>query len=459
MNMAALRHKGYRILAVDDEPEILGVISGMLRTRSYRCDTAESGRQALEMLRQQQYDLLITDVRLPDVSGIDILKLVARKYPLMPVMIITGFASIENTKEAMRLGAVDYIPKPFSAQAVLGSVENILSTPMYQARTGGTHQIIYRSRSMQEVIDLVRKVSRTDSTVLITGESGTGKELIARSLHRMSYRSGQQFVSVNSGGVPEGLLESELFGHRKGSYTGAVATTLGRFQVADGGTLFLDEVGNMSPSMQVKLLRVLQEGEFTPVGDTESMKVDIRLIAATNLNLEEAVEKGGFREDLFYRLNVIDIHVPPLRHRTEDILPIAEHFLELYSGQSESERYSLTPDAAACLMAYPWPGNVRELINAIERATVLCDGYVIDAGDLPARIAGQAVLPPGEAGTEGDVDLSDILENVERRYIINALGRSGGVRAVAARMLGLKRTTLLASMKRLGIPPDTGRKG
>jgi DNA-binding NtrC family response regulator len=456
--MAALRHKGYRILAVDDEPEILGVISGMLGTRGYRCDTAESGRQALDILRQQQYDLLITDVRLPDVSGIDILKLVSRKYPLMPVMIITGFASIENTKEAMRLGAVDYIPKPFSAQAVLGSVENILSTPMYQARTGGTHQIIYRSRSMQEVIDLVRKVSRTDSTVLITGESGTGKELIARSLHRMSYRSGQQFVSVNSGGVPEGLLESELFGHRKGSYTGAVATTLGRFQVADGGTLFLDEVGNMSPSMQVKLLRVLQEGEFTPVGDTESMKVDIRLIAATNLNLEEAVERGSFREDLFYRLNVIDIHVPPLRHRTEDILPIAEHFLELYSGQSESERYSLTPDTAACLLAYAWPGNVRELINAIERATVLCDGYVIDAGDLPARIAGQAVLPPGEAGIEGDVELPDILGSVERRYIINALMRSGGVRAVAARMLGLKRTTLLASMKRLGIPPDTGRK-
>jgi DNA-binding NtrC family response regulator len=457
--MTALRHKGYRILVVDDEPEVLRIICEMLHSVDYRCDTASSGKEALDILRGQQYDLLITDVRLPDISGIDILKLVGKKHPLMPVIIVTGFASIENTKEAMRLGAVDYIPKPFSAQAVLSSIENILTTPMYQTRTGGTHQIIYRSGSMQNVIDLVRKVSRTDSTVLITGESGTGKELIARSLHRMSYRSGQQFVSVNSGGIPEGLLESELFGHRKGSYTGAVATTLGRFQVADGGTLFLDEVGNMSPAMQVKLLRVLQEGEFTPVGDTESMKVDIRLIAATNLNLEESVERGEFREDLFYRLNVIDIHVPPLRHRREDILPIAEHFLELYSGQSPSEHFSLAPDAASCLLSYSWPGNVRELINAIERATVLCEGYEIEAGDFPARIAGTTVLPTGELEAEGTVDLPAVLESIERKYIINALMRSGGVRAAAARMLGLKRTTLLATMKRLNVPENTGREG
>ncbi len=456
--MTALRHKGYRILVVDDEPEILDIICEMLRSRGFGCDTATKGGEALDILRQHQYDLLITDVRLPDVSGIDILKLVGKKYPLMPVIIVTGFASIENTKEAMRLGAVDYLPKPFSAQMVLSSVENILTSSMYKTRTGGTHQIIYRSKSMVDVIDLVRKVSKTNSTVMITGESGTGKELIARSLHQMSYRSGQQFVSVNSGGVPEGLLESELFGHRKGSYTGAVATTLGRFQVADGGTLFLDEVSNMSPAMQVKLLRVLQDGEFTPVGDTESMKVDIRLIAATNRNLEEAVEKGDFREDLFYRLNVIDIHIPPLRHRREDILLIADHFLELYSGQSESGQFSLSPDAAGCLLSYSWPGNVRELANAIERATVLSDGFVIDSGDFPARIAGQIVFPPDELEENGQMDLSRILESMERKYIMQALQRSGGVRAAAARMLGLKRTTLLASMKRLSIPEETGRK-
>jgi two-component system NtrC family response regulator len=456
--MTALRHKGYRILVVDDEPEILAIISEMLSSSNFRCDTASKGREALDILRRHQYDLLITDVRLPDISGIDILRIVGKKYPLMPVIVVTGFASIESTKEAMRLGAVDYIPKPFSAQAVLSSVEHILASSMYVTRKGGTHQIIYRSKNMENVIDLVRKVSKTDSTVLITGESGTGKELFARSLHQMSYRSGQQFVSVNSGGVPEGLLESELFGHRKGSYTGAIATTLGRFQIADGGTLFLDEVGNMSHAMQVKLLRVLQEGEFTPVGDTESQKVDIRLIAATNRNLDEAVEKGDFREDLFYRLNVIDIHVPPLRHRKEDIILIANHFLELYSGQSESEQFSLGPDAATCLLSYSWPGNVRELANAIERATVLCDGYVISSGDFPARITGQIMLPPGELEQNGQLDLPSILESTERNYIMHALLRCKGVRAATARMLGLKRTTLLASMKRLSIPEETGRK-
>ena len=311
---------------------------------------------------------------------------------------------------------------------------------------------------MKDIVDLVGKVSKTDSTVLITGESGTGKELVARALHQMSYRSAQQFISVNSGGIPEGLLESELFGHKKGSYTGAISTTLGRFQMADGGTLFLDEVGNMSPAMQVKLLRVLQDGEFTSVGGTEPQQVNVRLVNATNRNLADAVEAGHFREDLYYRLNVIDIHLPPLRDRREDILLLAEHYLDRFSGRHQQNAFTLSPEAATVLLAYNWPGNVRELENTIERATVLCNGYEITPEDFSSRITGAASIPRDENDPSGRIDLPLLVENLVRRHITEALTKSGGVRTRAADMLGLKRTTLLAKIKKLKIPEETGKR-
>jgi DNA-binding NtrC family response regulator len=456
--MPALRHKSYRILVVDDEPEILEILSETLLSNGLICDTASNGKDALDRLRTGRYDLLITDVRLPDITGLDILKHVTAKYPLMPVILITGYASIENTKQALRLGAVDYIPKPFSTRVVLSAVEKSLKASIYQVSGGKSYQILYRSSVMEGIIDLVGKVGKTDSTVLITGESGTGKELVARALHQMSYRSAQQFVGVNSGGIPEGLLESELFGHKKGSYTGAISTTLGRFQMADGGTLFLDEVGNMSPAMQVKLLRVLQDGEFTSVGGTEPQQVNVRLVTATNRNLARAVETGDFREDLYYRLNVIDIHLPPLRERREDILLLAEHCLERFSGRHQSEVYSLSSEASAILLAYNWPGNVRELENTIERATVLCNGYEITPEDFSSRITGSASMPSEGNDASGQIDLPLLVENMVRHHITEALEKSGGVRTRTAAMLGLKRTTLLAKIKKLEIPDGTGKR-
>ncbi len=446
--MSENNKKKFRILVIDDEEHVRDLLREMLELSGYDCEVAESGRAGLRRLRgRDPYHLLVTDIRLPDISGLEVLDIVGKRHPFLPVIVVTGYATIENTKEALRRGALDYIPKPFTTETVISSVERALGSS--RVKGGSAPQIVYRSRLMEQVMDLVQKVARTDSSVLVTGESGTGKELIARSIHRNSRRSSQQFVSVNSGALPEGLLESELFGHVKGAFTGAVQTTLGRFQVADGGTLFLDEIGNMSLAMQVKLLRVLQDGEFTPVGSTEVLTTDTRVIAATNASLESAMAEGSFREDLYYRLNVIEIHVPPLRQRTEDILPLAEFFLErLVPGPDPLE---LSAEAASTLLSHRWPGNVRELENTMERAAVLCDGQTIRMGDLPPRMTLQGLPGGEELPEEGDVDLDGVLSNIERHYIERALEDSGWNRTEAARRLGLKRTTLLARMNRLGI--------
>lgn len=450
--------KKSRILVIDDEVEITSLLMETLQLSGYICDTAASGEEGLRKLRRKTgYDLLITDVRLPDFSGLEILEIVSKKYPFIPVIVITGFATIESTKTALRMGAVDYIPKPFTTSTVISAVNRALHTSVGRTRDRSTRKIIYQSRIMEQVIELVNKVAKTDSTILVTGESGTGKELVARAVHSNSLRATQQFISVNSGALPEGLLESELFGHVKGAFTGATATTHGRFQVADGGTLFLDEVGNMSMAMQVKLLRVLQDGEFSPVGSSKVLTTDVRLIAATNMNLEEAMSRNEFREDLYYRLNVIEVHIPPLRQRTDDILPLAEYFLTRLTGHDDRNRCVLSPSAASIMLSYHWPGNVRELENTMERAWVLCDKGLIQPEDLPERMRPDSSNPP-EAKHHGDgINLDALLENIEKHYIVNALKRSGGNRTQAARMLGLKRTTLLARMGSLGISRDTGR--
>jgi DNA-binding NtrC family response regulator len=447
--------KVHRVLIVDDEQGVRGVLTEMLRAGGYPAESVSEGREALRALRTSTFDVMITDVRLPDISGLELLAVVRDKYPWLPVIVITGYATIDSTIKAMRLGAVDYIPKPFTRDSVMASLELALQSGLAAVRKNDRPycEIIHGGGSMNGVIELIDKVSRSDATVLITGESGTGKELVARAIHRQGARARQPFVTVNSGALPEGLLEIELFGHTRGAYTGAVTSSLGRFRIADGGTLFLDEVGNMSPAMQVKLLRVIQEQEFSPVGSSDLVKVDVRLITATNLDLEEAVRRGDFREDLYYRLNVIEVALPPLRERREDILPLARHFLARVAETGRKKELKLSPGAVAVLEGYHWPGHVRELQNAMERASVLSEGDTISETDLPVRISGPgSARPAGVPFTPaGGMSLPRMLEEIERQNIVEALQRFGGVRSRAAEYLGMKRTTLLARMNSLGV--------
>jgi DNA-binding NtrC family response regulator len=371
----------------------------------------------------------------------------------MAAIVITGFASIDGIKEAMDLGALDYIPKPFTAAKLLESVSTVISRQRLKRHSSGK-SLVVKSKAMEQVMGLVDKVSLTDCTVLLSGESGTGKEIIARALHRMSSRATGPFVSVNSGGIPEGLLESELFGHTKGSYTGASSTTIGHFQAADGGTLFMDEIGNMGSPMQIKLLRALQEREVTPVGSTKPVAINTRLISATNSDLRKDVKTGSFRQDLYYRLNVFEIHIPPLRERTDDIIPLAEHFLERLTGPFTDR--TLTNGAVQALLSYSWPGNVRELENVMERAVVLAGNSEIAEKHLPEWISGW-IGKTGIPAAPESFNLDQIVASIERHYIQKVLDMCGGIRSRAANMLGLKRTTLLARMKKYGI--GEGQKG
>ncbi len=451
--------KKYHILVIDDDPNITESLREVFEFAGYLCDTASTGAEGLNRLRgKRPYDLLITDVRLPDISGIEILEKAGKKYPFMPVVVITGYSSIENTKEALKKGAVDYIPKPYKNETVLSSVKRIFTYTSSISPGKLSPVIVYKSRVMEGIMDLVSRVSKTDSTVLITGESGTGKELIARAIHRIGRRSHEQFVTVNSGALPESLLESELFGHIRGAYTGAVSTTLGRFQVADGGTLFLDEISTMSPAMQVKLLRILQTGEFSPVGSSENYVTDTRLIVASNKDLSIAIKENEFREDLYYRLNVIDINLPPLRERKEDILPLTEYFLSRLSMPNDTESYVLSPDAVSALLAYSWPGNIRELENVLERAVLLNDGSTIDLNSLPENVIGSLFSISDTDLPAGAFDLDSLLENMEINYIVRALIEAGGNKSKASELLGLRRTTLLARIKKYNIPADTGKE-
>lgn len=441
-------------MIVDDEPSILGFITQVLTGRGFICDSASNSKEALKKLRAGSYHLLITDIRLPDGSGIDIIRIAREKHPFMAAMVITGFASIEGIKEAMDLGAMDYIPKPFSVEELLLAVESVIKKQRL-IRSSLGKSLVYQSEAMEKVMDLLEKVSVTDSTVLLSGESGTGKEMIARVLHRMSRRSSGPFVSVNSGGIPEGLLESELFGHVKGSYTGAHATTMGHFQAAEGGTLFMDEIGNMGQPMQVKLLRALQEREITPVGSTTPIPISTRLISATNSNIRQDVNDGTFRRDLYYRLNVFEIRIPSLRERPADVIPLADHFLGILRGPFSGVK--LSDRAITSLLTYSWPGNVRELENVMERAVVLAGNSTITQEHLPEWISDSSSKELQELNKEGTVNLNIIVDSVERYYIQKALAASGGIRSKAAQSLSLKRTTLLARMKKLGI--FEGRKG
>ncbi len=437
-----------RILVVDDEQGMRDFLSIMLKKEGYDVVAAENGEHALKAIHAEIYDLVITDVKMPRVDGIEVLRTVKEISPETVVIVITAFATTDTAVQAMKLGAYDYITKPFKVDEIKLIIqkalekhhlrkENILLRREIAARAG-FENFVGKSEAMQKVFALIRQVADTKSTVLISGESGTGKELVARAVHYNSARKDKPFVTVNCGALPETLLESELFGYMKGSFTGATSNKQGLFEAANGGTIFLDEISATTPNLQIKLLRVIQERTFMRVGGTTDVKVDVRVIAASNKDLQAEVAKGAFREDLYYRLNVIPIHLPPLRERKEDIAVLTEHFLNKLA-LSGKEPKKIANDTLKFFMNYRWPGNVRELENTIERLVILASGDTIRADDIPESLKTFIPCPelvPSEIPDAG-LNMEELLENAERILLKKALEKSGGVKTEAAKLLGL----------------------
>jgi two-component system response regulator PilR (NtrC family) len=441
-----------RILIVDDERSMRELLGIVLRREGYDVVVAECGREAITLLEQQPVDLLISDIKMPDLSGVDVLRAAKRVDQDIIGIMVTAFASTESAVDALRMGAYDYLSKPFDVDELKLVVRNALErrqlrqeNVLLKRALNSSHRfadIVGRSEPMLAVFKLIETVAPTNSTILITGESGTGKELAARAIHVHSLRRDRPFVALNCGALPETLLESELFGHMRGAFTGASLNKKGLVEVAERGTIFLDEIGEMSPMMQVKLLRVLQERRFRRVGGTEEVEADIRVIAATNQDLGRMVADGRFREDLFYRINVIPVHLPPLRERREDIPLLADHFLEKYREQMGKEISGISRDATAFLQAYPWPGNIRELENVVERAVALERTPAILPESLPPQIRGESPADGSGNGRAIDLpasgfDLEQHVQSIERDYIAQALQRAGGVQVKAAELLGM----------------------
>ena len=435
-----------RVLVVDDEQSMRDLLAIMLRQAGYDVTMADGGEAAIERLKAESFDLILTDLRMRKVDGLAVLKAAKEHAPRTVVLVVTAYASTETAVEAMKLGAYDYITKPFKLDELKVTVANALERHRLREenlalkrqllRERGFENFVGRSPKILDVFETIRKTADSGSTVMITGESGTGKELVAQALHWESNRRGGPFVSVNCGAVPETLMESELFGHVKGAFTGAVASTEGLFAAADGGTLFLDEITEIPHTVQVKLLRAVQERQIRRVGDTRDVKIDVRLIAASNRDLGRAVTDGLLREDLFYRLNVIPIHLPPLRDRREDIPLLVAHFIKKLSNEVGRPVRGVTSDALAVLEQYHWPGNTRELENVVERAIVLGSSDLLEADGLPAglRQPRDRHDVPLELPAEG-IDLEAMLDRIEHRYMQLALERVGGVQTRAAELL------------------------
>lgn len=452
------------ILLVDDEAELRQGLAAYLGEEGFEVFQAASGEEALAQLRENAFDILITDMKLPGLDGNGVLQGALELYPEIIGIIITGYGTVESAVQAMKNGAYDYISKPFQLLEMSLLLKQALEKRRLKEENAYLktqlkekyrfENIIGNSRPMLEIYSLVETIASTNSTVLITGETGTGKELIAKAIHYNSQRKDQKIVSINCGAIPETLLESELFGHVKGAFTGAHQTRIGRFEQAHKGTVFLDEIGNMSPSLQVKLLRVLQEREFERVGGTEVIKVDVRIIAATSANLDEMVGRNEFRSDLYYRLNVIPIQLPPLRERREDIPLLTKHFVEKYCRNSALELKTVSQEGMKLLMNYSWPGNIRQLENAIERAVALVgQRLIILPTDLPNEIQKSSrnlFLSEIYIPDEG-VNFNTEVSNVEKELILQSLKKSGGNKKQAARLLNLKRTTLIEKLKRLNL--------
>lgn len=452
-----------KILVVDDEPSLRDVLSIMLKKAGYTTATAVDGEEAVSKVGKDIYDLVITDLKMPGMGGMDVLKAVKSASPDTVVLVVTAFGSAESAVEAMKLGAYDYLTKPFQIDEVQLIIRNALekrrlsTENMLLKREMASHStlssIIGQSEAMQKVFDVIVKVADTRSNVLICGESGTGKELVARAIHYNSSRAHMPFVAMNCSAMPETLLESELFGHMKGSFTGAMSNKAGLFEVADGGSIFLDEIGDMSMPTQVKLLRVIQEREFRRVGGTQDVKVDVRLIAATNRDLEKAVADGSFREDLYYRLDVIPIRLPPLRVRVGDIPLLVQHFLARFAKESGKPSPVLEPEAMQALLAHEWRGNVRELENMIERAVAFCSNGTISAVDMRSWLHRPVSAPtasPTDLPPDG-LDLEGLICKIEKELLLKALERTGWVKKKAARLLQLNTRSFRYRLEKYGI--------
>jgi DNA-binding NtrC family response regulator len=442
------------VLVIDDDESIRLGCCQSLELEGYLVRSAENGREGLELAREEAFDVVIVDLKMPEIGGMTVLARLRGDAPDTQIIMITGYATIESAVEAVRAGAYDYIPKPFTSDmlnvAVKRAIErrrltfdNAALRLALKERIGGG-AMVGDSKAMQEVGRLIRRAAPTDATVLISGKTGVGKELAARAIHDGSKRRERPFIPVDCGALVGGLFESELFGHVRGAFSGAVESTTGKFELANGGTIFLDEIGNVSPEMQVKLLRVIQEREVTKIGGAQRVKLDVRIVAATNSDLVEEMRAGKFREDLFYRLNVIPIHLPPLCERREDIVPLALHFLQKHAPHRNRGISGFSDEALAMLEEYDWPGNVRELENAVERALVMADPPYIDPGDL-------TFFQPIPAGSEMPSD--GHLVEVEKREIRSALVRFGGQINRTADFLGINRKTLREKMRRYGLAP------
>jgi DNA-binding NtrC family response regulator len=444
------------ILVVDDESGILDTLRILLRKEGFEVTTAQGGKAGLDQIRSGNHDIVLTDVRMPQVTGLDILQAAKEQDTMTPVILMTAQASLQTAVAAVNAGAFYYVQKPFSNDELLAILRRACEFRQIRVENRQLKQDIRRkdrstvtrpigkSRRFMDVLKLAEVVAPTDSTVLIQGESGTGKEVVARYIHNLSGRADGPFLSINCGALPENLLESELFGHVKGSFTGAVRDKQGLFAAARGGTFFLDEVGEMPPSLQIKLLRVLQEREVIPVGATETIPVDVRIVAATNRDLEEEVRRGHFRSDLFYRLNVIALELPCLRDRRDDLVLLIEHFFQEMAAERESAPKALSSDALDAVMVYDWPGNVRELQNALEHAVVLSKGTLIEPGALPERITRRRREPLVAERSSPNPSL----EVIERAYIMWVLQAEGGNKTRAAEVLGIDPSTLYRKLSR-----------
>ena len=441
-----------RILIIDDEKSILELLNVVFQKEGYRVRTNPGNPQALDLVEAGEYDVLLCDIKMPGVDGMALLQKSKELHPLTPVIMMTAYGSVKQAVEALRMGALDYVVKPFEVEELKILVshgleerrlreENVLLRKAVRD-VSSFDNIIGKSRAMREVFELIEKVAATDSTVLVTGESGTGKEMAARAIHAHGRRKDKPFVSINCGALPENLLESELFGHVRGSFTGAVAEKRGMFETANTGTVFLDEVGEMSPWTQVKLFRVLQERTVRKVGGTEEIPVDVRIIAATNQDLKKRIAEGRFREELFYRLNVISFEMPPLRKRVEDISPLVGHFLRKHCEKMNRPLKRITPEVMNVLEIYPWPGNVRELENLVERIVAVEARETITAASLPEEFLGRGKKREPEADLGPGFSLEDHLDEVAKRHIQEAGERAGGNMSRMAELLGISYRSL-----------------
>ena len=457
-----------RILVIDDEPDVLNIIVEILKTAGYDVVSAPNGEAGIKALDGNLFDLVFTDLMMPGIGGMDVLQHAVNRSPKTLCIILTGYGTIESSVDAIKNGAFDYITKPITSKALLIAVEKALNFQNLKEENSRLkkelqkkyrfNNIVGTSTAMRKVFDLIEKVADTDGTVLISGASGTGKELIATAIHYNSSRGDKAMVVINCGAIPEELLESELFGHEKGAFTGAYKHRTGRFEMANGGTFFLDEIGEMSPSLQVKLLRVLQEQKFEKVGGTKTIHVDVRIIAATNKNLTISINKGKFREDLYYRLNVIPIKVPPLKQRKSDIPLLIDHFMKKFQSEKRNVLTGFTDEALEDMMEFDWPGNVRELENVIKRLTILCDHEVVQVSDLPEHVQRKTRsidLDEEEDVLDKDLNLNDAVKDYEKRLILDALEKSNWVKTKAAKMLNINRTTLVEKIKKQNLDEKT----